>query len=109
MLLEVLILQMCSELSGVDYEVCTKSMEAASIQSSFKQEADTLEKNTLKFAEKNVAEVTGEKALIVLAFTAKVVHDKELTTKITKNNGIIPSINTSIGTSNGKLTFGWSF
>lgn len=110
MLIELLIAQLCSTASvGIDRNACVKAAEAFSIQYKIKSDASSGEKIIGDAVEKKVENLTGKDLLAALAFTAKIAHDKSLSTRIVKENGIIPSINATAGIGNGSVTLGWRF
>lgn len=109
MLIELFIAQACIGSSGMNHDACSKALEAAAVQYEVKQNVNDTETKVTKIVEKKVETVTGKEFLAVTLFAAKAYKEKQVSTRVVREDGIIPSINTSLGLGNGKITFGWSF
>lgn len=109
MLLELVIAQACIGLSGQPHEACLKAVQAASIQYGVSDSVGNAEKVVTKTVESKVSELTGPKALAVIAFTAKVVHDKQVAIQFSRSNGKMPSVVTTFDRTSGRVLFGWGF
>jgi hypothetical protein len=109
MLIEFMITQACVGLYGNQHAACIKAVEAASLQYNVKQSTANVEDKATKIAQSKAVSVTGPEVLAVTLFTAKVIKDREVSTLLIKNNGAMPSINTTVRSNGGQFTFGWGF
>ena len=109
MLIELLIAQMCVGYSGVDHEACYKAAEATLIEAEVSQSVKSAEHKISTSAQHKVTNVAGKEVLAISLFAAKAIKDKEVSGKLTRNKGFVPSTNVSAGKDSGKVSFGWEF
>ena len=109
MLIEFFIAQICLGGPSMDRMACAKAMEATAIQYEVKQNVAIGEKKISKIVEKKVEEVTGKEVLAVTLFAARTFKEKQLSTRLVKEDGMLPSVSTALGFAGGQITFGWTF
>lgn len=109
MLVEAMIAQMCTSFTTIDYQACSKAMEAASIQYHIKPEVDGFETAATRRVYNDVAGMTGEPPLIAVGVAAKTYRDRALKFQLTKSHGLIPAVSTEAKLSGGGVTFKWNF
>lgn len=110
MLVEALIVQLCTGLSGQALEACHKAFAAAGAQSGFTQDVGMFEKKSTQFVLDTAISFTGKDALSIAGAAAKVYRDKSFSYPIRRNSdGLIPSIRPNIGILGSGIDFGWKF
>lgn len=110
MLVEIMIAQICGGLPNVDFQACTKALEASSMQCYVKQDVDRSEKIMADFAYKKSSSVIGEFTVGASVALAKAFRDRTLSYTVIKNaNGIMPSVTPAVDPHGARVQLNWKF
>lgn len=110
-MIEAIIANLClSMASGVRYDMCTKTTQAASMQTNVYQDTYLLENKTEELAHKKVAYYTGEAVLVATGVIAKTAKDRSISYPIKRRSeGFMPAITPTLGIGSGKIALEWRF
>lgn len=109
MLIELLVVQMCQDFSGKKFEACSKGVEAVSIQTGVKDSVVNAERATTRLMEEKIVAVTGKQVAVAAAFAFKAARDKSFSTKVLRQDRILPSVTMSADLRGCRVLFGWEF
>lgn len=109
MLLEMITAQVCLELEGDRREACHRAIEAATVQHTAVRDVRAVEDKAVDLAKSRLTAVTGERALAVTLYVAKVIRDKEVSANLVRPNGQMPSTSVRAGENGYRVNFSWSF
>lgn len=109
MLIELLIAQACAQTIGQDHTACVKAFEALGVQTNVSRDIASAEQKIGLEAYRTVEQVTGQTALGVIGLTAKIAREKSLTIPVNRQDGALPSIQSTFGINGGTLNINWRF